>query len=80
MTQNYTNQQAHTRATDTTTTTASNSTISTTKTTPSVATPPGPNLTRAQQIRALEDSMTEDERSAYLAARDMGKDICSAEL
>lgn len=72
-----TNRQAHTRATDTTTTTASNSTISTTKTTPSVATP---NLTRAQQIRALEDSMTEDERSAYLAARDMGKDFCSAEL
>jgi hypothetical protein len=57
-----------------------------TTTAPTVATaaittaPPGPTLTIAQQIRALEDRMSEEERGAYLDARDMGEDFCSAEL
>jgi hypothetical protein len=39
-----------------------------------------PKLTIAQQIRALENQMSEEERGAYLDARDMGEDFCSAEL
>ena len=35
-------------------------------------------LTIAQQIRALEETMNEEERGAYLDARDMGEDFCSA--
>jgi hypothetical protein len=31
-----------------------------------------------QQIRALEEKMTEEERGNYLDARDMGEDFCSA--
>jgi hypothetical protein len=37
-------------------------------------------LTIAQQIHALENKMSEEERGAYLDARDMGEDFCSAEL
>jgi hypothetical protein len=37
-------------------------------------------LTIAQQIRTLENQMSEEERGAYLDARDMGEDFCSAEL
>ena len=35
-------------------------------------------LTKAQQIRALEESMAEEERAEYLDARDMGQDFWSA--
>ena len=35
-------------------------------------------LTRAQQIRALEESMEDEEHAAYLDARDMGSDFWSA--
>ena len=35
-------------------------------------------LTRAQQIRALEEDMEDEERAAYLDARDMGSDFWSA--
>ena len=37
-----------------------------------------PKLTKAQQIRALEESMAEEERVEYLDARDMGQDFWSA--
>ena len=36
------------------------------------------NLTRAQQIRALEEAMEDEERATYLDARDMGSDFWSA--
>ena len=35
-------------------------------------------LTKAQQIRALEESMAKEERAEYLDARDMGQDFWSA--
>ena len=35
-------------------------------------------LTKAQQIRTLEESMAEEERATYLDARDMGQDFWSA--
>ena len=34
-------------------------------------------LTKAQQILAIEESMDEEERRAYLDARDMGEDFYS---
>ena len=42
------------------------------------ATPTTPKLTRAQQIRALEEAMEDEERATYLDARDMGSDFWSA--
>jgi hypothetical protein len=42
--------------------------------------PPPPKLSYAQQIRALEAKMSDEERSLYLDARDMGEDFCSAGL
>ena len=36
-----------------------------------------PKLTKAQQILAIEESMDEEERGAYLDARDMGEDFYS---
>jgi hypothetical protein len=48
--------------------------------TPSVPPPPPPKLSYAQQIRALEAKMSDEERSLYLDARDMGEDFCSAGL
>ena len=42
------------------------------------ATTTTPKLTKAQQIRALEESMAEEERAKYLDARDMGQDFWSA--
>ena len=39
---------------------------------------PTPKLTKAQQIRMLEESMAEEERAEYLDARDMGQDFWSA--
>ena len=41
-------------------------------------TPTTPKLTKAQQIRALEESMEDEERANYLDARDMGTDFWSA--
>jgi hypothetical protein len=46
----------------------------------SVPPPPPPKLSYAQQIRALEAKMSDEERSLYLDARDMGEDFCSAGL
>ena len=65
-----------TNPTTTTATTAATTPSTTTNTTP----PPGPKLTRAQRIRAIEEEMDEDERGAYLDARDMGEDFCNAGL
>ena len=54
------------------------------KATDSSKTPPTTNsinsvkLTRAQQIRALEEAMEDEERATYLDARDMGADFWSA--
>ena len=39
---------------------------------------PTTKLTRAQQIRALEEAMDDEERATYLDARDMGSDFWSA--
>jgi hypothetical protein len=39
-----------------------------------------PKLSYAQQIRALEARMSDEERSLYLDARNMGEDFCSAGL
>ena len=76
--------QTTTNARESTTTTPTTTTTTTTTTVPSTTTntmlTPGPKLTRAQQIRAIEEEMDEDERGAYLDARDMGEDFCSAEL
>jgi hypothetical protein len=54
--------------------------VATTTTTPAISTPPPvpPKTSLAQQIRALEEKMTEEERGNYLDARDMGEDFCSA--
>ena len=49
---------------------------STTPTTTSTTT--STKLTRAQQIRALEEAMEDEERAMYLDARDMGSDFWSA--
>ena len=59
-------------------------TITENKATDSSKTPPTTNsinsvkLTRAQQIRALEEAMEDEERATYLDARDMGADFWSA--
>ena len=37
-----------------------------------------PKLTKAQQIRALEEAMEDEERVVYLDARDMRSDFWSA--
>ena len=42
------------------------------------ATPTTQKLTRAQQIRALEEAMEDEERATYLDSRDMGADFWSA--
>ena len=42
------------------------------------APPTTPKLTRAQQIRALEEAMEDEERATYLDSRDMGADFWSA--
>jgi hypothetical protein len=48
--------------------------------TPNVPPPLPPKLSYAQQIRALEAKMSDEERSLYLDARNMGEDFCSAGL
>jgi hypothetical protein len=55
------------------TTTVATATITTT-----LSVPPGPKLTIAQQIQALEEKMTKEERGVYLDGRDMGQDFCDA--
>ena len=49
-------------------------------TTTATITPPPvpPKLSYGQQIRALEEKMTKEERAVYLDACDMGEDFCSA--
>jgi hypothetical protein len=66
---------------------STNPTVATTSTTPvppvpaiPVAPPVPPKLSFTQQIRALKNCMTEEERGAYLDARNMGEDFCSAGL
>ena len=46
--------------------------------TPTTSTTTSTKLTRAQQIRALEEAMEDEERAVYLDARDMGSDFWSA--
>jgi hypothetical protein len=55
-------------------------TPTTSSSTSSAPPPPPPKLSYAQQIRALEAKMSDEERSLYLDARDMGEDFCSAGL
>jgi hypothetical protein len=55
-------------------------TLPTSSSTPSVPPPPPPKLSYAQQIRVLEAKMSDEERSLYLDARNMGEDFCSAGL
>jgi hypothetical protein len=52
----------------------------TSSSTPSVPPPPPPKLSYAQQIRALEAKMSDEEQLLYLDACDMGEDFCSARL
>ena len=50
-----------------------------TTSTPTTPAPPtAQKLTRAQQIRALEVEMEEEERAQYMDDRDMGEDFWSA--
>ena len=60
------------------TTTENKTTNSLPKTTTTSSTTTPTKLTRAQQIRALEESMEDEERATYLDARDMGLDFWSA--
>ena len=60
---------------------STNETTPPVNTTPPATTTPTPAktaLTVTQQIRALEETMNKEERGAYLDARDMGEDFCSA--
>ncbi len=56
-----------------------NAAVHTTNTNPAKSEPdktesPRPPLSKAQQIAAIEKSMTEEERGAYLDERDMGEE------
>ena len=51
-----------------------------TNTNPPVPSVNATTLTKAQQIRALEDAMTEEERGEYLDQRDGGEDFYNAGL
>ena len=56
--------------------TASSKDVDSSSKTQSTTTPTNPTkLTRAQQIRALEEAMDDEERATYLDARDMGSDF-----
>ena len=68
------NRNANSNARETTTENKNTSTSSTNNNT----TTPSTKLTRAQQIRALEEAMEDEERLTYLDARDMGSDFWSA--
>ena len=69
------NQNFNTNARETTTETKSSNPLSNT---PTPDNKTSPKLTRAQQIRALEEAMEDEERAIYLDARDMGSDFWSA--
>ena len=60
------------------TTTNNKDTKSTSKTPTTTEDTTSTKLTRAQQIRALEEAMEDEERATYLDARDMGSDFWSA--
>ena len=60
------------------TTTENNTTNSSSKTLPTPNPTDSTKLTRAQQIRALEEAMEDEERATYLDSRDMGADFWSA--
>ena len=70
----------NTTTTDTNAPTPNVPIVATTTTTPTLTTTTTPKLTRAQRIRAIEEEMDEEERGAYLDARDMGEDFCAAGL
>ena len=59
-------------------TTENKNTDSSSKTPPTTNSTNSIKLTRAQQIRALEEAMEDEERAVYLDARDMGSDFWSA--
>ena len=71
-----TNQNTSSGARETTTENKKASTPATNNT-PTITTPPT-KLTQAQQIRALEEAMEDEEHVTYLDARDMGSDFWSA--
>ena len=60
------------------TTTENKTTDSPSKTPPTTNPTNSTKLTRAQQIRALEEAMEDEERATYLDSRDMGVDFWSA--
>ena len=62
------------------TTSPSAATSTTTPAPPPPPPKPAPKLTKAQQIRAIEESMNNEERGEYFDARDMGEDFCTAGL
>ena len=68
------NRNFNLNARETTTENKTNDSPSKNTTTPTTPT----KLTRAQQIRALEEAMEDEERATYLDARDMGSDFWSA--
>ena len=70
------NQNFNMNARETTTNDTNNKSPSKNPTTTGDAT--STKLTRAQQIRALEEDMEDEERATYLDARDMGSDFWSA--
>ena len=68
------NRNFNSNARETTTENKTNDSPPKNTTTPTTPT----KLTRAQQIRALEEAMEDEERATYLDARDMGSDFWSA--
>lgn len=70
------NQNANSNARETTTKTNTTNPPSTTSAPTNK--PSSTKLTQAQQIRALEEAMEDEERATYLDARDMGSDFWSA--
>jgi hypothetical protein len=76
---NYNNSTTSTIRTNETPATTKESTPAPVPTTqPSALNNPANKLTRAQQIRNIEEAMNDEERSEYLDARDMGQDFWSA--
>jgi hypothetical protein len=76
---NYNSSTTSTIRTNETSAMTKESTPSTVPTTqPSDPSTPANKLTRAHQIRNIEEAMNNEERSEYLDARDMGQDFWSA--
>jgi hypothetical protein len=71
-----TNPRVRTNNAATTAPTTTTTPASTTTTPPTIT--PTTTLSRAQQIRALEEEMLDEERASYLDSRDMGEDFWSA--